>query len=122
MPFQTGLAIVGIIIVIFALIPTIDILTLRITIPPDQSNNVLIENRLTILQYYTSDKQSPKYGNIEVNVTLQNSANEIKFKQTYFLGKGTWTITTYQPVSKNDIAIVEISSISFKKVINIGQR
>lgn len=121
MPFQTGLAIVGIIIVIFTLIPTIDILTIRITIPPDQSNAVLIENRLTILQYYTSDKQNLKYGNIEVNVTLQNLANEIKFKQTYFLGQGTWTIITYQPVSKNDIAIVEISSISFKKVINIGQ-
>ena len=114
--------IIVIILFIGVLVPTQQILTLSVNIPPSQENVVLVKERLPYFQYlyFKETLQKRSFGNVLVNITIQDSLNQIVWNDFYYLSQGTFTIKTFQPLSRNDIVIVEIPQYdNFRKAILI---
>ena len=115
--FVAGIIVILIVVVFF--IPTIDTLSVSVSIPPDQNTVNIVPNRITYYQSITLNIQNVSTGTIEVRITLNRVSGE-QFSRTYTVAQGNWMINTYQGVSKGDAVIIEIPRYNdFRKVIRV---
>ncbi len=125
------LQLIGGIIVIFILvlflIPTVDVLTIGIRIPPPKMNPAdnditLLQNKITFIQQQLSTNllKNVTRGEIPINITLEDSSKKHKFNKIYYVDDGSWIIATFQPISNGDIVTFEMPTYGFRKVIIVG--
>ncbi len=115
--FVIGLVIV-LLLVIFV-IPTISVLSIVVSIPPDHNTVNVIPSRITIYQDYTRNIKKMSYGNTEVYIKLFKSSSGKNLYKSSNVSQGTWIINTFLPVSKGDIVNIEIQDYNFTKMIPI---